>query len=241
MSRLGTAMAALALASIVAACGGGGSKNATPAATATKAPAAPFTADRAKLLIQSVPLSPSDLADPGWKISSDSTQDNAAAATADPTMAASNERCGRLIGRILTTMPPNVVSSFIGGETVSYFTQLTVYATEAGAADCAAEAATKLQQPGQLARAFGGLFIAPDSVVVTPVEYPATADGSFAVTLSGQISAAGFTVDLTLLVVAFRKGNVTAVVGSARNGTPPVSELTPLVELVLKRIATAQE
>jgi hypothetical protein len=240
MTRLNAAIVTIALAVLAAACGGGGSKAPTPVPTATKV-ATPFTADRATTLIESVLLAPKDLPEAGWTVSSDTTQDNAAAAAADPATAASNERCGRLLGRTLTMAPPNSVTAFIGGETVAFFSQVTAYATEAGASDCAAEAATKLQQPGQLARAFGKLFIDPDKLVIAPVEYPTTADGSFAVTLAGQVSAQGFTIDLTLLVVGFRKGNVTAVVGSARNGTPPVAELTPLVDEVLQRIGAAEQ
>jgi hypothetical protein len=240
MPRLIATIATISLAAVVAACSGGASKTPTPAPTATRV-AVPFTVDRAKTLIDSVVLAPKDLPEPGWTVSADTTQDNAAAAAADATTAASNERCGRLLGRTLTTAPPNSVTAFIGGETVAFFSQVTVYATEAGASDCAAEAATKLQQPGQLARAFGKLFIDPDKVAIAPVEYPATGDGSFAATLAGQVSAQGFTIDLTLLVVGFRKGNVTAVVGSARNGTPPVAELTPLVGTVLQRIDAARK
>jgi hypothetical protein len=236
MPRLIAAIAAIAVLSASCSGGGGGAKTPTPAPTA-----APFTAERAKALIDSVPLTPKDLPEAGWTVGSDTTQDNAAAAAADPTSAASSERCGRLLGRTLTASPPNPVTAFIGGETVAFFSQVTVFATDDGASDCAAEAATKLQQPGQLARAFGKLFIDPDKVVITPVQYPLTADGSFAATLAGQVSAQGFTVDLTLLVVGFRKGNVTAVVGSARNGTPSLTELTPLVGVALQRIDAARK
>ena len=69
--------------------------------------------------------------------------------------------------------------------------------------------------------------------------YPATADGSFAATLTGQINAAGTTIDLTLLIVGFRKGNVTVVVGSVRSGqSPPTDELTPYLQKTLQRVST---
>lgn len=199
------------------------------------------TADAAKAqtLLQAAMITPTDLP-AGWKVGSDATQDNAAAATADPTTAASNERCGRLLGRTMVTQPADIVSAYIGGQTVSFFSNATVYATTAGASDCAAEAATRLARPGQLARAFGPLFTDPDKVVVAPVDYPQLADGSFAATLSGQTNASGVVVDLVLLVVGFRKGNVSVVLGSAAQAAPPASELQPLVDKVLGRIAAAQ-
>ena len=91
-----------------------------------------------------------------------------------------------------------------------------------------------------MAKAFGTVFIDPATVVVTPVTYPTIADGSFAATLTGKIEAAGTIVDLTILIVAFRRGNVTAVVGSAAAFDPPTDELRPLVDLVLGRIKDAQ-
>ena len=49
------------------------------------------------------------------------------------------------------------------------------------------------------------------------------------------------TIRLTLLVVGFSKGNVSAAVGAARAGAmPPVDEISPLVDLVLDRIASSQ-
>ncbi len=75
---------------------------------------------------------------------------------------------------------------------------------------------------------------------MTPVSYPIVADGSFAATLSGQILVGGAPVDLTVLIVAFRKGNVAAVVGSAAASAPSTDELAPLVDLVIGRIAAAQ-
>ena len=185
-------------------------------------------------------LTPADLL-AGWKIQSDMTTDNAAAAAADPANAASIERCGRLTGRTLTNFPADSVASFLAGDTLAFFTSATSYATVAGATDCSLEAAVRLQQPGQLARAFGSVFVNPDAVIVSPYTYPQVADGSFAATLTGQVNAAGTTIDLTILIVAFRKGNVTDVVGSARSGqTPPADELTPLINLVIGRIAAAQ-
>jgi hypothetical protein len=47
-------------------------------------------------------------------------------------------------------------------------------------------------------------------------------------------------VDLTILIVAFRQGNVAAVVGSAASANPSQTELAPLVNLVVSRIAAAQ-
>jgi hypothetical protein len=225
----------------------------TAAPSSTKAAAAPtqaaaaspaansgrtYSAAEAKTIVDATVLLPPDLPS-GWKIQTDTTADNAAAAAADPKGAASFEHCGRLLGRTAVNQPFDVVQSFLAGETLSFFSAVTVYATEAGAIDCATEAAQRLAQPGELARALGSLFINPDAVVVTPVDYRQTAGGSFAATLTGQINANGTTVDLTILLVAFRKGNVTAVVGSARSGqSPPTAELTPYVDKTVQRITT---
>jgi hypothetical protein len=113
----------------------------------------------------------------------------------------------------------------------------TVYASAEGAGECAIEQGSRLGEPGQLARAFGSLWINPDAVQVTPVDFPQVGDSSFAATLTGQIEAAGTVLDLTVLLVAFQSGNVTGAVGSARSGsTPPADELAPLVDLVIARI-----
>jgi hypothetical protein len=75
---------------------------------------------------------------------------------------------------------------------------------------------------------------------VTPVDYPQVGEGSVAFTLSGKINAAGNIVDLTILLVAFRKGNVSAVVGSAAAFQPSTAELAPHVNTVIARITAAQ-
>ena len=138
-------------------------------------------------------------------------------------------------------MHEDTVSRYIGGETVSFFSTATVYATAEGAADCSLEAATRFAVPGELAKAFGTVFIDPAAVNVTPIpDYPATADGSFAAKLAGKISAQGTIVDLTILIVAFRQGNVTAVVGSAAAFDPSIDEIQPLIDLVLQRIKDGQ-
>jgi hypothetical protein len=209
----------------------------TPAGT-TGGPTA--DAASAPALINAAMVLPADLP-AGWTIASDTTQDNAAAAAADPSTAASNTRCGRLLGRTLVTQPSDIVTAYLAGQTVSFFSQATVYATTAGAIDCANEAAGKLAQPGQLARAFGTLFTDPDSVVVTPVDFKQVADGSFAGTLAGQTNANGVVVDIVVLVVAFREGNMSMVVGSVANTAPTTTELEPLVNLVVQRVAAAQQ
>ena len=186
-------------------------------------------------------LGPSDIAEPGWVIQSDDTKDNTEAAADDPTQAASIERCGRLLARTVTNFPDDPLAAYLGGETLAYFSTATVYRDAAGATDCALEAATKLSEPGALAKQFGGVFVDPNAVILSPVGYDTIADGSFAMTLTGQTSAAGTVIDLTLLIVGFRSGNVTAVVGSARSGSaPPTSELKQYVNLVLKRIQENQ-
>jgi hypothetical protein len=255
---LGCVLAAAALA----ACGGddddGGDATATPGASGTasnSATARPTGGDgtetsgssgtvdetQATALLDEVLLTPVDL--PGeWSIQTDTTTDNTAQATDDPEYAGSIERCGRLLGRTITNGPGDLVGQFIAGQTVSFFSTATVYETAEGAADCSAEATTRFQEPGELARvAFEGVFIDPDAVVVMPVEYPTVADGSFAATLNGQIDVNGSPFDLTILVVAFLSGNTTSAVGSARSGSvPPVEELQPYVDLVAERIAENQ-
>lgn len=251
--------ALLALSLTLAACGGGDSPDSgeTPAATSTvddsaETPAAAatdegaptaviraFTLTDAQELLDAVLLTPADL-ESKWSIGTETTQDNAAAAIADPNAGASFERCGRLLSRLVVNMPEDTVTRYIGGETVSFFSTATVYATSAGAADCSAEAATRFAMPGELAKAFGTVFIDPAAVVVTPVTYPTVADGSFAAKLAGKIEAAGTIVDLTILIVAFRQGNVTAVVGSAAAFEPSIGEMQPLIDLVLQRIKDGQ-
>jgi hypothetical protein len=215
----------------------------TGAAPSTPVPdGTPLTASDATSLLDAAMLKPADLPDEGgWTESSDMTTENDKAATADPTSAASNERCGRLLGRTVTIQPADITTTYINGATVTFFTSGTVYATASGAADCAAEAATRYQQPGELARAFGTVFTEPDNVVVTPVEFPTVGDGSFAVTLAGRTNANGLVVDLTILAVGFREGAATVVVGSAAAASPSVDELRPLVAMLDQRVAAAQQ
>ena len=99
----------------------------------------------------------------------------------------------------------------------------------------------RYQKAGELARAFGTVFTEPDSVVVTPVDFPTIGDGSFAVTLAGRTNANGLVVDLTILAVGFREGAVNMVVGSAAASDPSVDELKPLVMTLDQRIAAAQQ
>jgi hypothetical protein len=216
--------------------------NAAPDATApARTPGAALDDEGATAILNEVLLAPGDIDDSGWVIQSDTTTDNAAAAAAMPEQAASNERCGRLLSRLITNFPDDPLNAFIGGTTLAFFSTATVYRDAAGAADCAEETATKLAEPGALARQFGSVFADPAAVVVSPVEYETLADGSFAATLSGQTNAGGTVIDLTVLIVAFRSGNVTAVVGSARSGgVPPLDELKPFVDVVLKRIQENQ-
>jgi hypothetical protein len=133
------------------------------------------------------------------------------------------------------------VSRYIGGETVSFFSTSTVYATDAGAADCAAENAARLSNCVELAKAFGSIFIDPNAVSCVPFEFPQLANGSFGVGLTGQISAAGQIVNLTIRIVAWRYGNVTAVVGNAAAFDPSIEELEPLVELMVADLEAARE
>ena len=200
-----------------------------------------FNITQAKALLDAASLKPADVGS-DWNITTDTPSDNAAAAATDPTAGASFERCGRLAGRLITNGPKDTVSAYLGGSIVAAFSQLTVYATAAGAADCSAEAAVRFQAPGALAKAFGTVFVDPTKVVVKPVEYPMVGDGSFAVALTGDINAAGTVVQLQIVIVAFLKGNTSAVVGVAYAPltTPSTKELKPFVDLVLQRVGTNQ-
>jgi hypothetical protein len=219
----------------------GGADPPPPAPAATAAPGRTYAQADAQALTQAASVGLGDVpAD--WSVMTDTTSDNTSAAAADPRAGESFARCGRLLGRLVTLQPPadQLVSRYLGAQSVSFFTNLTVYATEAGAIDCAIEAAVRFNEPGELARQFAAIFIDPAAVVVTPVQYPQVADGSFATTLSGKIRASGVEVNLTVLIVAFRKGNATAVVGSAAASAPSTAELTPLVDRVIQSIAAAQ-
>jgi hypothetical protein len=218
-----------------------GDETSTPADSETPAGNGGPTFDitQARALLDEVLLTPADLSGI-WTIMTDNTQDNAAALVDDPKQSASFERCGRLLGRTIVNQPDDQVNRYIGGEAVSFFSQATVYATAAGAIDCGAENAARLAQPGELAKAFGALFIDPLAVAITPVDFPPVGESSIAFDLTGDINAAGTTVSLTLLVVSFRSGNVTAVVGSAAAGAPSADEIQPLVNTVLERIRANQ-
>ena len=203
---------------------------------------APWGIEDAGFLLDAALLKPADLpSDRPWIITTDNTATNADAVQADPESAESNARCGRVLARTIVSQPEDVVTAFLAAETLAYFSTATVYATADGALDCANETGERLTQPGELARAFGELWVDPDVVTVALADYPAVGDSSFAATLTGQIDVSGTVLDLTVLIVGFRQGNVTAVVGSARSGTtPPAEELAPFVDLVLARIEVNQ-
>lgn len=201
-----------------------------------------FTIEQAQMIVDTVPLAPEDLPSV-WNIGTDTTTDAATAAANNPENAASIERCGNLLSTLQVLAPPmeDLTSRYIGGEQVSYFTNLTVYATDEGATDCANEAAAEFtSDPMALAEAFGSVFVDPAAVVITPVEFPQVGEGSFATNLTGTVSAGGFEVSITILIVAWRQGNVSAVVGSAASFDPPPDDLHQYVELVAERIADAQ-
>jgi hypothetical protein len=213
----------------------------TPIARVTTEPGSitGFTQAQATALIEASLIKPEDL-EGTWEVMSDNTVDNAAAAAADPSAAASIERCGRLLARTFVNRPTDQVERYISGEDVSYFTQLTVYASDAGANDCSLEAAQRVANCPDLARAFGSVFVDPNVVVCEPFEFEPVGDGSFATTLTGLINAAGTQVNLEIAIVAFRRGNVTAVVGNAAASDPSVDNLRRYVQLVHDRIGEQQ-
>ncbi len=233
-----------ATASGAAASPSSAAPTAAPAKTsAPRTPGAPFTLADAQSLIEAAHLKPSDIKDLNntWKVQTDNLQDNDAYTATAPEQAPLVEKCGRLLGRTVVLQPKDILTAFIGGETLSFFTQMTAYKDTEGASVCAADTAQRLAAPGALARQFGEVFVNPDAVIVTPVAYPATGDGSFAATLTGQSNAQGQIIDLTILVVGFKSGNVSAAVGSVRSGsTPPQEELKEYVDLVLQRIQEDQ-
>lgn len=202
-----------------------------------------WTEDDARAVLEAALLKPADIAVGAFVVQSDATQTNADAAQANPEDAASIERCGRLLSRTLTMLAEDTLNAFLGGETLSFFSTAIVYSDEAGAIDCSNEAAAEFTaDPTALARQFGPVFVDPAAVTILPVEYPMVADGSFAATLTGQTNSNGTILDLTILIVAFRSGNVSAVVGSARSAQdPPTEELAPYVDLVLARIEANQQ
>jgi hypothetical protein len=205
-----------------------------------------WTIEEARALLETLPIVPADLTSV-WNIGTDTVADNAAAAATDAAGAGSYERCGRLLSRLVVNMAPQdqTVSRYIGGETVSYFSQFVVYATDAGAADCAAENLQRFVSGGcvEIAKAFGSIFIDPAAVSCVPFAFPALGSNETGggIGLTGQISAAGQIVNLTIRVVAFRYGNVTAVLGSAAAFDPSIEELVPLAETLLERLAATRE
>ncbi|MEX2225468.1 MAG: hypothetical protein WEB52_03340 [Dehalococcoidia bacterium] len=239
-ARSSTPAASPSRSATTAATAGSG---ATPAVEGVvdRADGDPWTEAHATALLDAALLEPADLPLGPWLLQTDTRSNNADAAQANPESAASNERCGRLLARTTVNQVEDAITAFIAGETLSFFSTATVYETEAGADDCSAESATRLAEPGALARAFGPLFIDPDAVQIALADFPPVIEGQFAATLTGQIDAAGTVIDLTLLIVAFQSENVTATVGSARSGsTPPADELQEFVELVLARIQANQ-
>jgi hypothetical protein len=220
-----TAAAPVAVAT-VAPASSGAPRPAAPATAVVPAPRT-YSAQEGQAQVDAATLTPADLG-ATWVLQSDSAMQNNPDAPA----------CGALATRTATNLAGDPVAAFVAGETLSFFSTATSYSTEAGAIECAARAATRLRTPGDLARLFGSLFIDPDAVTVGPADFPQVGDASIAATLTGKINASGTVIDITLLVVTYRKGNVLGAVGSARSGSvPPVAELSSLAQLVAGRIA----
>jgi hypothetical protein len=200
-----------------------------------------FTLEQAQSIVTTVPLTPDDLPS-RWMIGTDTTTDAATAKTNNPENAASIDRCQQLLSRLVVNSPvqEDLTSRYLGGENVSYFTTVTVFATDEGATDCGNEAAARFTDCLALATVFGTVFVDPAAVVCEPVEFPQVGAGSFATNLTGTVSAGGFDVTVTILIVAWRQGNVSAVVGSAAAEAPDVADLHGYVGLVAQRIADAQ-
>lgn len=246
-------------AAAVSACGGDGKKDAagtpdtqsgsavpteagSPEATSS---AGTYDATQAQALLDAASLVANDIG-PDWVLTEDKSIDNAVAAVGDPLGAASFERCGRLAGRLVANSPSDVVAAYTGGGLVSVFSQLTVFATAAGAADCSMEEARHFSDPGTLARRFGSAFADPDAVVVNVLTgaaaHPQVGDSSFTAVLSGETEAAGTRVGLQIVIVGFLQGNTSAVIGVAHAPRTEISiaELTPYINLTLQRIVANQ-
>lgn len=231
-----------ALGLITVACGGEEATESLADAPTTAPPSEPegraFTLADAETIVTSVLLSPDDL-EGDWEITSDQRVDNAAAAAAAPDRASLFEQCGRLLNRTIQNTPLDPVTTFLAGDTLAFFSTVTVYATRSGARVCVDEESVRLQQPGELARAVGDVFVDPDAVVVTPIEFPSIGETSFAATLAGPIETGGTIINVTVLLVGFLEGQVSGAVGSVRVMAPPVDELASLASLVVERIAAA--
>lgn len=218
---------------------GAGAPSASPAPVRaqTPAPQAPgppagvtYTGAQGQAQVNAASLTPSDLTG-AWQIQTDISGSPDANATA----------CGWLSGRTVFNLATDAVGAYIAGQTLAFFSNATAYTSASGAIDCSERAAGQFQNPADVARAFGPLFVNPDDVTGAPFQYPQVADGSFAGTLTGKVAAGAATIDVTLLIVTFRQGNVTVVIGSARSRTvPPADELGPLINLVIARVKAAQ-
>ena len=244
----GATSAATTVSTSAAAAAAPSAAAAQPTSAAAAPPPPPAAADTGKTytsadatkILNAASLLPADIG-ADWSSNSDSTTDNATAAATDPVGGASFARCGRLLGRTVVSAPKDVVTAFLTAQPVTMFSTLTAYATAAGAADCSAEAAVRYQQPGEFAKAFGSAFVDPSAVVVVPVDYPQFADGSFAARLTGKVNANGAVVDISILVIAFRRGNVSGAIGVAYSaGSIDPATLTPDVTLIMGRLAANQ-
>ncbi len=213
-----------------------------PVITVVPRPDVTFTMEQAQALLAVDALRTSDFDETlyKWNKTTDLIQSNATLAAADAALGASAARCGRLLGRTLVLQPANVAAAYLGSRPTAAFTQVVVYATAAGAADCGAELLQRYQQRGKLARALG-VFDDPESAAMTVADFPPVGSESLAASISGTVTVPSYgPVVVNIFVVMFRTGNVVAVVGVARHPYAVFSGaemLTPLLNLVLQRIA----
>ena len=127
----------------------------------------------------------------------------------------------------------------LAGQPVAYFSNVAVFASAEGATFCYQDALQRGAEGGggSLGRQFGTLFVDPDNVVVTPVEFPTLGEQSLALTVSGDTLAQGNRVGIVVLLVTFRQGPATATVGAVKAVlTPTQAEVEPLARLVSQRI-----
>ena len=210
-----------------------------PVITAVPRPDATFSLAQAQTFLATVFIKPSDLGS-DWSTTTDLIQDNATVAAADPTLGASAARCGRLLGRTVVLQPANVVAAYLASRPATAFTQVVVYATAAGAADCGAELRQRYQQPGKLATALG-VFDDPASAEMAVADFPTVGSESLAATISGTVTVGPYHAGVNIFLVMFRTGNVVAVVGVARHPNAVYSGaemLTPILNLLLQRFAS---
>lgn len=176
----------------------------------------------------------------GFTVLNDEYVDNAQASAQQPDPATTQtflDGWGRVLGRTVVYIVEDTVGAALAGESVSFFSNVNAFQDAEGAAQYYAVATSLIGQGAGVATEFQDLFVDPASVQAAPYEFPSVGDESSAFTLTGDTEAEGQLYSATILLVALRKGPVTAFVGSIRIVVPPdVPEVERLAELLIDRI-----